>query len=170
MFSGSLGWAVKAQSRALVGECSQLAAAVNQNAEVMANFETEIDDFAQNAAQAETLNDIKSAAKQYVDAVDNVTKSLDDLAGELDTLTLTDEQLASYRDEYVVVVTGLNDALASIATAMTGVAETESEAQLPEQIGILEDETLVAVQQINELASQESDIVGDVNAHCGVDE
>lgn len=170
MFSGSLAWAAKAQSGALVEECNQLAAAVNQNAEIMASFESEIDNFAQNASQAETLDDVKSAAKQYVDAVDNVTTSLDELVDDLGGLALSDEQLSSYRDEYATVVAGFNEALTSVATAMNGVAETETEAQLPERIETLEAETGVAVQQIDQLAVQESEIVEDVNSHCGINE
>ncbi|MEL7316764.1 MAG: hypothetical protein AAFN08_17765, partial [Cyanobacteria bacterium J06559_3] len=151
-------------------ECNQLAAAVNQNAEIMASFESEIDNFAQNASQAETLDDVKSAAKQYVDAVDNVTTSLDELVDDLGGLALSDEQLSSYRDEYATVVAGFNEALTSVATAMNGVAETETEAQLPERIETLEAETGVAVQQIDQLAVQESEIVEDVNSHCGINE
>lgn len=164
----AFAWDAKAQSEGLVQECNQLATAVNQNAEIMADFEAEIDNFAQNASQAETLDDVKSAAKQYVDAVDNVTTSLDELVVTLDALALSDDQLSLYRDEYATVVTGFNEALTSVATAMTGVAETETETQLPERIETLESETGLAVRQIDQLAVQESDIVEEVNTHCGV--
>ena len=170
LFSGPSLWRAQAQSSDLTEECNQLAGAVNQNAEIMAAFEAEINDFAQNASQAETLDDIKSAAKQYVDAVDGVTVGLDGLSSDLDALPLSDNQLSSYRDEYVTVVAGFNEALTSVAAAMNGVAETESEEQLPERIETVQAETEIAVEQIDQLSAQESDIVERVNVHCQVEE
>ena len=177
LFSGATFWAVKAQSNELAQEanelaqeCNQLAEAVNQNAQIMMAFEAEINDFAQNASAAETLEEIKSAAKQYVDAVGDVTDGLNGLATDLDELSLNDEQLSTYRDQYVVVVSGFNEALSSVAAAMTGVAELESEEQLPERIGTVQTETETAVAQIDELSAQESTIVTGVNEHCGIEE
>ena len=169
MLSGSTLGAARAQSNDLAEECNQLAAAVNQNSEIMMAFETEINDFAQNASNAETLDEIKSAANQYVVAVGDVTNGLTGLASDLDELSLGDEQLSEYRYEYIVVVAGFNEALTTVATAMSGVAEVESEEQLPGRIETVQAETETAVERINQLSAEEANIVSGVNGHCGIE-
>ncbi|MEM9007562.1 MAG: hypothetical protein AAGE59_29065 [Cyanobacteria bacterium P01_F01_bin.86] len=164
--SGSLSSIAQAQSNELAAECNQLVNAINQNAQIMMAFESEIAAYSQTERQAETLEDIKSAAKQYVDAVDNVTVGLDGLSVDLDALLLANTELSSYRDQYVTVVTGFSETLATIAVVMTDVAETESEEQLPERIEAVQTQTGTAIAEFDQLSMQESDIVEGVNNLC----
>ena len=159
--------AARAQSETLTAECTQFSEVVNQNQQIMADFEAELTTFSQSATQAETLDEIKSAAKQYVDAVNGVADNLEGLVSDLSALPLSDEQLLSYRDQYSTVVAGFNGALAIAAEAMNGVAETESEEELAGRIETLQTDTVGAVEQIQQLATQETDIIQNVNAHCG---
>jgi len=158
-----------AQSTPPVEECNQFADVVNQNAAIMAAFEEEIANFTQNASQAETLADIKSVARQYVDAVDVVIDNLDGMIDDLEGLSLTDDQLVTRRDEYATVVAGFNEALTLVTEAMTGVAETETETELVERIEVVQVDTIAAAEQIEQLAIEEADIIQDVNTYCGVE-
>ena len=159
-------WSAKAQSRTLVGDCNQLAEVVNQNQGIISDFNNGISEFTQSAAQAETLSDIKSAAEQYVELVGTVISDLENLIGDLEALSLSDDQLSSYQNEYAGVIAGFNEALTLAAAAMNGVAEVETEEALPGEVEVMQSKTAQAVEQIQELSIQESDIIGGVNEHC----
>ena len=60
-----------------VSQCNRLAEVVNQTQGFMQEFEAEIASFSSNAAQVESLDDIKGAADQYITAVDKVVGNLD---------------------------------------------------------------------------------------------
>jgi len=81
-----------------VSQCNRLAEIVNKAQGFMPAFESNIQQFSANAAQVKSLDDIKSAADQYVQAVNGVVTDLDALAIELQDTQLNDEQLISYRD------------------------------------------------------------------------
>ncbi|MEM6521398.1 MAG: hypothetical protein AAF892_08855 [Cyanobacteria bacterium P01_D01_bin.71] len=158
-----------AQSDLVIEECNQFADGVNRNQEIMNVFEVEIATFAENAAAAETLEEISAAASQYVGAVDGVTDNLDSLASDLDSLAFTDMELTGYRDEYVGVLTGFNTALAVVSDAMTAVAAAETEEQLSASLEAVADETATAIEQIETLATDESELIDGVNAYCGAE-
>jgi uncharacterized phage infection (PIP) family protein YhgE len=140
---------------------------INQNQAILSEFEVEINNFAQNASQAETLDDIKAAATQYVEAVESVTDNLEGLVTELEGLAIADTQLSTHRNDYVTVVGGFNEALGIVSTAMNGVATTASEAELPDRLDTLQTDTNAAVAQIEQLAATESDVVNNINLYCG---
>jgi signal transduction histidine kinase len=167
LLPGVLVDVAQAQSAEVVAECNQLAEVINQNQAILTEFEAEINNFAQNASQAETLADIQAAASQYVEAVDTVTTNLGGLITDLEGLAIADSQLSAYRNDYVIVVGGFNDALDLVSTAMNGVATVASEAELPEQLDMLQTDTTVAVGQIDELATDEADIINNINLYCG---
>lgn len=158
---------VNAQSVSLVEECNQFATEVNRNQVIMDEFESEIRTFSETAAAAETLDGIQAAATQYVGAVDGVISDLDALATDLETFTFRDEQLTTFRDNYVTVVAGFNEALSIVGAAMGNVAEAESEAELSNSLSTVQADTAKAVEQIEQLANDEATIIEDVNAYCG---
>lgn len=164
------GRVARAQSASLAEECNQLVDVVDQSKAAVAEFDAEVGRFAQNASQAETLDDIKQVAQQYVDAVDGVIGALEGMASTLDSLEIADEQLTSYRDRYETVVSGLGEALTLLSTAMTGLAEVESVEELPQQLETLQSETAVSVEQVQELSMEEATLVTELNAHCGIEE
>lgn len=158
-----------AQSAAILDECNQFAEGVNRNQTIMDAFEAEIATFATNAAAAETLEEITAAASQYVEAVDEVTDNLDVLATDLTALAFEDTQLANYRDDYVGVVTGFNTALDTVSTAMAAVAAAETQDDLSDSLAVVANDTSTAVEQIETLAVDESDLIDGVNTYCGVE-
>ena len=152
-----------------VSQCNRLAEVVNQTQGFMQEFEAEIASFSSNAAQVESLDDIKGAADQYITAVDKVVVNLDTLVTDLEGTELADEELITYRDNYIQVVQGFSTALQGASSAMAIVGEVESEADLPAKIEESQQETMNAVSSIQELSVQESTIIGEVNAYCGAD-
>lgn len=163
------GTSVLAQSAEDVSECNQFAASVNRNQAIMATFEQEIATFSSNASQAETLEEITAAAAQYVEAVDEVTTNLDDLAGDIASLDFADGQLATYRDSYVTVVVGFNNALDVVSDAMAMVAAAATEDQLSDSLESVANNASTAIEQIEALAVDESNLIDDVNLYCGVE-
>jgi len=150
-------------------ECNEFADSVNRNQVIMASFEAEIATFAENAAAASTLDEITAAAAQYVSAVDAVTDNLDELANELASLALTDAQLQGYRDGYVDVLAGFNQALDTVNMAMSQVAIAETEADLIASLETVEIDSSTAIDQIATLATDESNLIDDVNGYCSVE-
>ena len=157
----------QAQTVGTIEECNQFADVVNRNQEILEAFEAEISRFSTRATEAETLDEIRQAASQYVDAGDEVTDNLAALATELDGLAIADGELSVYRNDYVTVVDGFSEALDVVSGAMAGVADSESEAELSENLEAVQTDTTDAIEQINELAIDESDLVDNVNGYCG---
>lgn len=150
-----------------VSQCNQLAEVVNQTQGFMQEFETEIQSFSQNAAQVQSLDDIKAAASQYTAAVDKVVLNLDGLVGDLQGTDLTDETLMQFRNDYVGVVQGFSSALQEASGAMDLVVSVGSEAELPASIEESQKQTMEAVNAIENLSQQESQLISQVNSYCG---
>jgi len=157
------------QTPSAIAECNQFADSVNRNQTIMDQFETEIATFAANASTAETLPEITAVAAQYVEALDEVTNNLDTLSRDLEALSFEDTALIGFRDDYVTVVTGFNTALVIVRAAMAEVAAAESEAQLSASLESVADDTSTAVEQIEVLAVDESELIDEVNIHCGAE-
>ena len=150
-----------------VSQCNRLAEIVDKAQGFMPAFESNIQTFSTNAAQVQSLDDIKAAADQYVTAVNEVVSDLDALAVELDSTELEDEELIGYRDRYIEMVAGFSGALNQASDAMGIVQEVEAEADLPAKIEASQQETVQAVQLIQELSVEESTIINEVNTYCG---
>lgn len=161
------GTVALAQAFPDVEECNQFADSVNRNQTIMEQFEAEIAVFAENAATAETLSEITAAATQYVAALDEVTNNLDSLSTDVAALAFEDTQLTDYRDDYVDVVVGFNNALAIVSEAMTQVAAAETDEQLSASLAGVADDTSAAIEQIEVLAVDESELIDNVNDYCG---
>lgn len=152
-----------------VSQCNRLAEVVNKAQGFMPAFESNIQQFSANAAQVKSLDDIKSAADQYVVAVNGVVSELDELAVELNNTELSDDQLINYRDRYITMVEGFSSALNEASAAMGIVQEVQTEADLPAKIEESQQQTVQAVQQIQELSVEESTIINEVNNYCGAE-
>ena len=150
-----------------VSQCNRLAEVVNKAQGFMPAFESDIQTFSTNAAQVKSLEDIKSAADQYVEAVQKVITNLDELSVELQDTDLSDEELISYRDRYTEMVEGFSSALTQASDAMSIVQDVQAEADLPAKIEESQQQTVQAVQLIQDLSVQESSIINEVNTYCG---
>jgi uncharacterized phage infection (PIP) family protein YhgE len=153
-----------------VSQCNRLAEVVNKAQGFMPAFESDIQTFSTNADQVKSLDDIKDAADQYVQAVNKVIDNLDGLAVELQGTELSDEQLITYRDRYTEMVEGFSEALNRASDAMSLVQDVEAEADLPAKIEESQQQTVQAVQLIQDLSVQESSIINEVNTYCGASE
>lgn len=160
-------WSAKAQSAPPVEECNQFAEVVNRNQTIFEAFEREINSFSDNVSQAETLDEIRAAASQYVSAVDDVTVNLETLATDLEDISFSDNDLAAYRNDYVAVVSGFNNALEIVSAAMAGVAASSTDAELSENLEAVQTDTTEAVDQIENLAAEEASLIAGVNDYCG---
>ncbi len=150
-----------------VSQCNRLADVVNQTQTFMQEFEAEINEFTENASNVESLDDIRSAASQYIAAVDKVVENLDGLATELEGTELADESLLGFRDRYIEVVQGFSTALQQASSAMALVQGVSSEEELPAKIEESQQQTVEAVDSIQTLSVDESAIISEVNTYCG---
>jgi len=150
-----------------VSQCNRLAEVVNQTQTFMQEFETEIQNFSTSAASVQNLEDITTAASQYTEAVGTVVTQLDSLATDLEGTELADESLNQFRDQYIEVVKGFNTSLQAAKTAMESVKDAQSEAELPALLQQSQTDTLEAVESIEQLSTQESEVIDGVNTYCG---
>lgn len=150
----------------VLAECRDLTQVVNQTQGFMRSFESDIATFSESAAQAKTLNDIKTAASQYTTAVGQVVTNLNGLEEELQSTSLNEETLIQFRNSYVEVVQGFSTSLQDASQAMELVVTVESEADLPARIEQSQQKTMTAVTKIEDLSKQESSLISDVNAFC----
>lgn len=151
-----------------VAQCNSLAEVVNQTQVYMQEFEADIQAFSENAAQVRNLEDIKAAASQYTLAVDKVVTNLDgQLIDELESMSLQDETLSAFRDDYVEVVRGFSLALQEASRAMELVVAVDSEEMLPETIERSQEQTVNAVAAIEDLSQTEAQLISEVNDYCG---
>ena len=150
-----------------VSQCNNLAAVVNQTQTFMPEFETDIQAFSESAAQVKNLDDIKAAASQYTAAVDKVVTNLDTLVQDLGAISLKDETLIQFRDDYIGVVQGFSTALEEASQAMNLVVTVASEDDLPATIEASQQQTVSAVEAIENLSQTEATLITDVNAYCG---
>jgi len=147
-------------------ECRDLSRLVNRAQDFMPAFEAEIQTFSNNAAQVKSLADIKAAASQYTDAVDAVVGDLNFLLVDLRETELNNEQLLGYRNRYIDMVAGFSDALSQASDAMSLIQQAETAAELPPKIEESQQQTVQAVQRIEDLSNQEKTIISDVNSFC----
>lgn len=152
-----------------VSQCNRFAVVVNKAQGFMPEFERNIQTFSAEAAQVKSLSDIKGAANQYVAAVNDVVTDLEGLTVELESLELSDEGLITYRDRYIEMVQGFGEALDQASAAMEIVQDVQAEADLPGKIEESQQQTVQAVQRIQELSVQESSIISEVNSYCGAE-
>jgi hypothetical protein len=167
--SAAIAFLVASCGESKVSQCNRLAEVVNKAQGFMPTFESNIQSFSTTAAQVKSLDDIKAAADQYVTAVNEVVTDLDALAVELEGTQLSDEQLVSYRDRYIEMVQGFSSALTQASDAMGIVQEVQAEADLPAKIEESQQQTVEAVQLIQELSVEESTIINEVNTYCGAE-
>ncbi len=165
--SAAIALMVASCGESTVSQCNRLAEVVNKAQGFMPAFESDIQAFSTNAAQVKSLEDIKAAADQYVTAVDSVVTNLDSLVAELQGVELSDEQLVAYRDRYIEMVEGFSSALNQAGDAMNIVQDVEEESELQAKIEESQQQTVQAVQLIQDLSVKEAAIINEVNTYCG---
>ena len=152
-----------------VAQCNAFADVINQAQVFKDEFETEIDSFTQQAQGAESLEDIQTAATQYIGAVDQVVGSIDGMVTNLNELDLADEQLIEYRDGYAEIISGSAQELTVAGEAMQLVADAESETDLSNVLSEFQGKANDAFTNLQTLSQDESALVNDINTYCGAE-
>ena len=132
-------------------------------------FEAEINSFTQQASGAQNLEDIQTAAGQYIGAVENVVQNIDGMVSSLNELELPDEQLAAYRDSYSTIISGSGQELQVASEAMQLVADAQSTADLNNILKEFEGKAKDAFTKLQSLSEDEATLVTDINTYCGAD-
>ena len=123
----------QAQSGSFTEECNYLVATAEQNLLAFSTLESNpFDTFVNAVSQGATLVEVQAAAEQYSIAVDELLNNINELRLEFQGAALSDPGLEGYRTDYVAVLSGLINALNVEQAAVTAVAATETEAELPQ--------------------------------------
>ncbi|MEL6248251.1 MAG: hypothetical protein AAFR15_09580 [Cyanobacteria bacterium J06627_15] len=156
-------------SASKVSQCNSFAEVINDAQAFKNEFESDIDSFTQQASGAQSLEDIQGAASQYIGAVDTVVTNIDGMVTSLNELELPDEELATYRDEYVTIITGSGEELAVASEAMELVAGAESETELGNVLEEFQQKANSAFTNLQALSTQEATLVTSINGYCGAE-
>ena len=156
-------------SASKVSQCNNFAEVINEAQGFKNEFEAEIDSFTQQASGAQSLEDIQTAAGQYIGAVENVVQNIDGMVGSLNELELADEQLAEYRTNYSNIISGSGQELQVASEAMQLVADAKSEADLSNILNEFQGKANEAFSNLQSLSVDESTLVTDINTYCGAE-
>ncbi len=159
---------VQAQAPSLQEECNYLVTTANQNLVEFAALETEpLAEFFRSTSQAASLAQVQAAANQYNVGIGELIDNINALSSDLRSSPFTDPVLEGYRRDYITVLSGLIDALTLEREAMTVVAATETDADLPQNLAAFEAQAAITTERFTDLANQELDILSAVDTHCG---
>jgi hypothetical protein len=156
-------------SASKVAQCNGFAEVINEAQGFKDEFEAEIDSFTQQASGAQSLEDIQTAAGQYIGAVEKVVGNIDGMVTSLNGLELPDEQLASYRDEYASIIASSGEELQVASEAMQLVADAKSEADLGNVLEEFQGKANQAFTNLQSLSVDESTLVNNINTYCGAE-
>ena len=146
-------------------QCNVLSPVVNQTLGIMAEYGTAIQAFSQSAAQVRTLGDIKTAARLYTDAAGRLVSQLNSLAINLEEISLGDENLRVFRDNYILTVQSFSREIQEARQAMDLVV-IASEDDMPSTIQQTHSRTRQVIDNIGVLSQRESQLINNVNAYC----
>lgn len=152
-----------------VAQCNAFADVINQAQGFKDEFEAEIDSFTQQAQGAESLDDIQTAASQYIEAVDKVVGSIDGMVTSLNELELADTELSDYRSGYADIISGSAQELNVAGEAMQLVANAKSETDLSNVLQEFQGKANTAFTNLQTLSQDEATLVNDINTYCGAE-
>ncbi|MDA0267002.1 MAG: hypothetical protein O2890_02720 [Cyanobacteria bacterium] len=158
----------QAQSLSLGEECDYLATTTNQNLIALTAFDSQLEQFAQSASQATTLDDLEIVVNQYNDIVGRLIGDINGFSAELGGLSLTDPVIEGYRDDYITVLAGFVSALDLTRAAIAVLGTTTTAADLSASIESASAQLDIAVAQIDDLTRQEAELIDAVNQYCGL--
>ncbi|MEL6160715.1 MAG: hypothetical protein AAFQ40_01335 [Cyanobacteria bacterium J06623_5] len=117
-------------------------------------------------SSAQNLAETKSAAGQYVAAVESASASTSQLLQALGNLNLADEQLVEYRNRYSAVITQWTTALTSAKEAMQLLATADTENAFRDDFDQFQKQTNSAYSTIQATDAEESSLIEGINAYC----
>jgi hypothetical protein len=147
-------------------QCKQFADVTREYQALRDTFKAEIEGSQVKASGAQSLEDVHAAAADYKTAVANMTGQLDAMLQDLSALSITDQQLAEYRESYVITLTGSKAALGAAGDAMQMVLNAKTKEALRDTFSAYQTKGNRAYDDILSLDAQESALVDQVNAYC----
>ncbi|MBE9064610.1 hypothetical protein [cf. Phormidesmis sp. LEGE 11477] len=147
-------------------QCNQLISAINRAESFVGDYEQSINQSLTQISGAQGLEDIKTAANSYIEAVSEASNQTSTLAQDITDLNLADDQLSGYRDRYANVLTQSADALTAAQSAMQPIADAETEADFSASFNTFQTQTSTAYEQLQTADSSGSTLIENINTYC----
>lgn len=151
---------------AKVSQCNSLISTINGAQDFRTEYEQAMGQSLEQISNAQNLAETKSAASQYVAAVENASENTSQLVQALGNLNLDDEQLVEYRNRYSAVITQWTEALTSAQEAMQRLATADTEAAFRDDFDQFQKQTNSAYSTIQATDAEESSLIEGINAYC----
>lgn len=147
-------------------QCGQLVGTINRSGAFVSDYEQSINQSLTQISGAESLEDIKTAANTYIDAVDEAGDQTNTIIQDLQGLELSDEQLSSYRDQYASVLTESAAALTAAQSAMQLIADAETETDFSANFDTFQKQTSTAYETLQSNDSVGNTTIEEINNYC----
>lgn len=155
-----------ASCSAKVSQCNALISTINGAQGFRSEYEQAMGQSLEQISSAQNLAETKSAAGQYVAAVESASASTSQLLQALGNLNLADEQLVEYRNRYSAVITQWTTALTSAKEAMQLLATADTENAFRDDFDQFQKQTNSAYSTIQATDAEESSLIEGINAYC----
>lgn len=149
-----------------ISQCNQLISAINRSELFVSDYEAAINQSLTQISGAQSLEEIKSAANTYIGAVSEASSQISASAKDIQDLTLGDEQLSSYRDQYASTLDQSTTALAEAQSAMQLIADAETEADFSASFDTFQKQTSAAYETIESSDSTGNAVIESLNGYC----
>lgn len=166
LIATALSTALLSACNSPTSQCRQVADAVGSSQSARETFSTSIEETQFKISSAQNITDVKAAATDYITAVREVNKGLDDSLQSLSNINTEDAQLNEYRQEYIVTLNGSKVALTSASDAMQLILDAENEESLRNIFSTHQTKSNRAYDDILAQDAKESALIEQINAYC----
>lgn len=149
-----------------VSQCKQFADITQQNQTLRSEFEEDLGDAQIMISSAQNISDTQQAAGRYISVINATASEIDEMVQSLSSIDITDEQLAEYRESYVITLTGSKAALDSASDAMQLVRDAKTEEALRKVFNAHQEQGTRAYNQYLAANSQEAPLIEQINTYC----
>lgn len=149
-----------------LAQCQELAGVIESAHTFKGEYDAEMDSLMTTVTQTESLEDVKSAANQYMTTVDKVAANIADLNESLNALEFVDEQVAAYRDQYVEIMQDTRQEFSAASQAMALVAQAETPDAVRDNLEEVQTQVSNTYSNIEALSTEEVMLVNEINDYC----
>ncbi|MBE9080355.1 hypothetical protein IQ241_24215 [Romeria aff. gracilis LEGE 07310] len=161
-----LGLVLVSCSPSKLAQCQEMAGVIESAHNFKGEYDAEMDSLMTTVTQTESLDDVKSAANQYMATVDKVAANITDLNESLDALDFADEQVAAYRDQYVEIMQDTRQEFDAAGQAMALVAQAETPDAVRDNLEDVQTQVSNTYSNIQALSTEEAMLVNEINQYC----
>ncbi|MEM6450035.1 MAG: hypothetical protein AAF703_06960 [Cyanobacteria bacterium P01_D01_bin.105] len=147
-------------------QCRQVADTIRQAQSARETFATDIEAAQIKVSGAQTIEDVKAAATDYIAAVRSVNQGLEKTLQALGNINTEDPQLNEYRESYIITLNGSKTALATAGDAMKLVLEAKDEDALRSVFATHQTKSDRAYGDILAQDAKEAALIDQINAYC----